>query len=257
MPAPAEAVVTLTPEMMMRAGIRTVPATAGTTTGRLHLPGVGAAERLQGGRRDRAFVSGRVTEVHAELGKRVALGDGTREPRQSGSWRTSQTTVIAARAELAAHDQRQTRAQRLFAIGAVSRQELDFLEAEGSKMGAAVESARARLILLGVPDERTRRPASIRDASATFDVLAPMAGVITKRGANPGLNVTNHAVVHRCRPRHRLGDRGPVRTRLRQGSRGKPGDDHHRVVPGAHAQRPGRLHRSPGAGRDGAPAKSG
>ena len=174
MPAPSEVVVTLTPEMMMRAGIRTVPATSGTATRRLHLPGVvqpnGYKEVVV-----TALVSGRVTEVHAELGKRVAPGD-VLASLYSPELADAQTAFVAARAELAAHDQRQARSQRLFAIGAVSRQELDFLEAEGSKMGAAVESARARLILLGVPDERTRRPASIRDASATFDVLAPMAG---------------------------------------------------------------------------------
>jgi cobalt-zinc-cadmium efflux system membrane fusion protein len=187
MSAPAEAGVTLTPEMMARAGIRTVPAMAGTANGRMHLPGVvqpnGYKEVVV-----TPLVSGRVTQVNAELGKRVAPGD-VLASLYSQELADAQTSFVAARAELAAHDQRQTRAQRLYAIGAVSRQELDFLEAEGSKMGAAVESARARLILFGVPDERTRRLASLRDVSATFDVPAPMAGVITKRGANPGLNV--------------------------------------------------------------------
>ena len=80
-------------------------------------------------------------------------------------------------------------AQRLYAIGAASRQELEKLEAEKSEMDARVETARSRLVLLGIPEERTQRIASPADVVTTFDVKAPITGVITKRNANPGLNI--------------------------------------------------------------------
>jgi RND family efflux transporter MFP subunit len=56
-------------------------------------------------------------------------------------------------------------------------------------MDQEVETARARLVLLGIPEERTQRLASPLDVVTTFEVRAPIAGVITKRNANPGLNV--------------------------------------------------------------------
>ena len=71
----------------------------------------------------------------------------------------------------------------------MSRQEPDFLEAAGLKMIKRRGRTRARSSSPAFTMRTARRPASIRDASATFDVLAPMAGVITKRGANPGLNI--------------------------------------------------------------------
>jgi membrane fusion protein, heavy metal efflux system len=101
----------------------------------------------------------------------------------------AQTTFIAARAEHAAHDQRQARSQRLFAIGAVSRQELEMLEAEKARLDREVETARVRLVLLGIPEDRTQRLANPADVVTTFDVKAPISGVITARTANSGLNV--------------------------------------------------------------------
>jgi len=101
----------------------------------------------------------------------------------------AQTAFIVARADQVAHGQRQTRTQRLTAIGAVSRQELEALEAERAMHDGAVETARARLILLGIPEERTQRLAGPQDVVTTIDVRAPLAGVITLRTANPGLNI--------------------------------------------------------------------
>ena len=63
------------------------------------------------------------------------------------------------------------------------------LEAERAMHDAAVEKARARLLLLGIPEERTQRLAGPQDVVTTIDVRAPLAGVITQRTANPGLNI--------------------------------------------------------------------
>ena len=180
-------VVVLTPEMVTRAGITTVAAVRGTATTRLHVPGAvqpNAYKEVA----VTALISGRITQVRAELGQRVMMGEALAtvySPELAGA----QTEFIAARAEHAAHDQRQARTQRLYAIGAASRQEIEMLEAEKARMDQEVETARARLVLLGVPEERTQRLASPLDVVTTLDVRAPIAGVITKRGANPGLLV--------------------------------------------------------------------
>src|SRR5262249_61875691 len=90
----------------------------------------------------------------------------------------AQTTFIAAREALAAHDLALARTQRLFAIGAASRQELEKLDAEKADMTRAVETARARLALLGIPEDKAQRIASPADVITTFAVKAPIAGVI-------------------------------------------------------------------------------
>ena len=190
-PSPASAdgdvVVTLTPEMAARAGIKTIQATAGTATAQLRIPGVvqpNAYKEVV----VTSLVSGRVTQVSGELGARVMA----QEPLAtiySPEMADAQTAFIAARAEQAAHLQRQTRTQRLTAIGAATREELEMHEAERAKVDAAVELARARLTLLGIPEERTQRLAGPQDVVTTTAVRAPLAGVITRRAVNAGLNI--------------------------------------------------------------------
>ena len=184
---PAGAIVTLTTDMASRAGIRTVRATPGTATSALRVPGVVQPNAYRQGIVT-SLVSGRVTQVDAELGDRV-------QPQQalatiySPELADAQTAFIAARAEQTAHQQRQARTQRLTAIGAATREELEEHEAERAKIDAEVETARARLVLLGIPEERTQRLAGPQDVITTTAVRAPFAGVVTERAANVGLNI--------------------------------------------------------------------
>jgi len=179
--------VTLTPEMAARAGIRTVSASAGTAALSLRLPGVVEPNAY----REVAvtsLVSGRVTQVNAELGARVMAQDPL-ATIYSPELAEAQTAFIAARAEQVTHQQRQTRTQRLAAIGAATREELEMHEAERAQIDAEVEIARARLALLGIPEERTERLAGPQDVVTTIAVRAPLAGTVTKRSANVGLNI--------------------------------------------------------------------
>ena len=182
-----DSVIALTPEMVSRAGIKTVAAVKGTATTGLHVPGVVQPNAYKDVAVT-ALVSGRVTQVRGELGQHVMPGD-VLATVYSPELADAQTSFMSARAALAAHALALTRAQRLYAIGAASRQELEKLDAEKSEMDHMVETARARLALLGIPEERTQRLAAPADVVTTFDVKAPIAGVITKRSANPGLNV--------------------------------------------------------------------
>jgi membrane fusion protein, heavy metal efflux system len=182
-----EVIVTLSPEMVSRAGIKTVRATAGVTTTELRIPGVvepNAYKEVV----VTSLVSGRVTQVNADLGTQVTV----QQPLAtvySPELADAQTAFIAARAEQLAHQQLQTRTQRLTAIGAATRQELEEHEAERAKIDAAVEIARARLTLLGIPEDRTQRLAGPQDVVTTTAIRAPFPGVITRRSANVGLNI--------------------------------------------------------------------
>jgi membrane fusion protein, heavy metal efflux system len=180
-------VVILTPELVARAGIKTAHAETGTATTSLRLPGVVHANAYKEVAVT-SLVPGRVMQVRAELGQRVNTGDAL-ATIYSPELADAQTAFIVARADQVAHAQRQTRTQRLTAIGAASREELEMLEAERAMHDAAVEKARARLVLLGIPEERTQRLAGPQDVVTTTDVRAPLAGVITRRTANPGLNI--------------------------------------------------------------------
>lgn len=191
-PAPAggeggDIIVTLTPDMIARAGITTVAATAGTAATTLRLPGVVQPNAY----REVAvtsLVSGRVTQVSAELGARVMA----QEPLAtiySPELAEAQTAFIAARAEQVTHQQRQTRTQRLTAIGAATREELETHESDRARIDAEVEIARARLALLGIPEDRTQRLTGPQDVITTMAVRSPLAGVVTKRAANVGQNI--------------------------------------------------------------------
>jgi len=185
--SPADIVVTLTPDMAARAGIKTVETAAGTTTTELRLPGIVQPHAYRQVAVT-SLVSGRVTQVHVELGARVAA----QQPLAtiySPELADAQTAFIAAQADQTAHEQRVTRTQRLTAIGAATREELEMHEAERARVNAAVEIARARLVLLGIPEERTQRLTGPQDVVTTIDVRAPFAGVVTQRSANIGLNI--------------------------------------------------------------------
>ena len=180
-------IVTLTPEMLERAGIKTVAASAGSAATTLRLPGVVQPNAY----REVAvtsLVSGRVTQVSAELGARV-MAQQPLATIYSPELAEAQTAFIAARAEQVAHQQRQTRTQRLTAIGAATREELEAHEADRARIDAEVEIARARLSLLGIPEDRTQRVTGPQDVVTTLAVRAPLAGVVTKRAANVGQNI--------------------------------------------------------------------
>jgi membrane fusion protein, heavy metal efflux system len=183
----ADRTVTLSPDMVARAGIRTVAATSGATTLELRMPGVVQPHAYKEVVVT-SLVSGRVTQVNADLGAQVAA----QQPLAtiySPELADAQTAFIAARAEQVAHQQLQTRTQRLTAIGAATRQELEEHEAERAKVDAAVEIARARLALLGIPEERTQRLAGPQDVVTTTAIPAPLPGVVTRRAVNVGQNI--------------------------------------------------------------------
>lgn len=186
-PSDGQTIVTLSDELLERADLDIVPATSGSASASLRLPGV----VMPNAYRDVAvtpLVPGRVTRVLAELGQRVRQGQTLAEV-YSPELAEAQTRYAAARAALDAHARELQRTQKLAAIGAASTQELERVHADHTAQEAAVKTAEARLRLLGVPAAVVRALAAGEAVAASASVPAPIAGTVTARMANVGLNV--------------------------------------------------------------------
>jgi membrane fusion protein, heavy metal efflux system len=178
--------VTLTKEGVERAGIKLTAVSTGDAANAMRIPGVvepNAYRHVV----VTPIVAGRITRVLVGLGQHVGRGQ-TMAQIFSPELAEAQTKFISARAELAAHEQKLRRTEKLVEIGAASLQDLERIHAEHTAQTAEVQSARARLELLGVP------PAALDSAvtgklDASINVSAPISGVVTERLANVGLNV--------------------------------------------------------------------
>lgn len=179
--------VPLTKEGVERAGIVVVPVATGAAGEGLRVPGV---VRPNAYRQVvvTPLVSGRVTRVGAELGEVVQRGQMVAQVF-SPELAEAQTRYMAARAELGAHEHELARTETLNEIGAASRQELERLHAEHTAKRADLESAASRLRLLGLSAAAIEDLAPGKGQGATVEVPAPIAGVVTERTANVGLNV--------------------------------------------------------------------
>jgi len=180
-------VVTLSQEAVKRAGLVVAPVESASGTGSLRLPGIvqpNAYRQVT----ITPLVSGRVTRVLAELGQQVRQGQ-TLAQIFSPELAEAQTRYIAARATLEAHDKELARTQKLVEIGAASRQELERIHAEHAAQKTEVDSLRSRLQLLGVAAASLDALAAGKEGEAVTNVPAPIAGVVTERLANTGLNV--------------------------------------------------------------------
>jgi cobalt-zinc-cadmium efflux system membrane fusion protein len=179
--------VPLTAEAIERAGIVVAPVTAASRTGEFRLPATVEPNAYRHVTVT-SLVGGRVTGVSAQLGDRVRGGQALAQV-YSPELAEAQTTYVSARARLDAHDRELQRTQKLVEIGAASRQELERIYAEHAAQTAAVQSARSRLGLLGLPASAIETITSTPKVSATISVPAPIDGVVTERLANVGLNI--------------------------------------------------------------------
>ena len=179
--------VTLTEEGVQRAGLVLVRVAASVVGEGLRAPGVvqpNAYRQVV----VTPVVAGRVTRVLAELGQAVQEGEMVAQVFSS-ELAEAQARYVSARAALGAHDQELARTEQLVDIGAASREELERIHAEHTARRADLESADARLRLLGLSGAAVEVLAPGRSEGATVDVPAPIAGVVTARTANVGLNV--------------------------------------------------------------------
>ena len=178
--------VSIAPDVLNRAGVRVGEVSTRAAASTLTLPGTVEPDAYRQVTVT-PLAAGRVTRVGAQLGDRVRRGQTLAEVF-SPELAEAHTRYVAARAELEAHDRELRRTQRLVEIGAASRAELERTHAEHTAQTAGVESARSRLELLGAEPAVLDGP-SPAPSRATLRVPAPIAGVVTDRRANVGLNV--------------------------------------------------------------------
>jgi RND family efflux transporter MFP subunit len=182
-----DVVVPLSQEAVQRAGLVVSPVTSGALNTTVRLPGVvepNAYTQVV----VTPLVTGRITRVSVALGDRVRRGQ-TMAHIYSPELADAQTLYISARAMLDAHERELQRTHKLADIGAASRQELERIHAEHESQTAAVETARSRLELLGMPTSAIQALASGNSVNAVINVPAPSDGIVTERAGNAGLNV--------------------------------------------------------------------
>ena len=176
--------VSLTPEAVERAGIKTAAARQAAASATVTVPGTIMSNAYRDTKVN-ALVGGVVRQVIVELGTVVTRG----QPLTvifSAELAEAQMKYLSMQAMLNADHQKLERTQKLATLGAASRQELEEITAIHTGHETEVAGARQRLMLLGLgPDDVSR----LTDAShvvSEVTVRAPAAGVVIARGVNPG-----------------------------------------------------------------------
>src|SRR5207249_8534386 len=132
-----------------------------------------------------ALVGGIARQVTVELGAQVERG----EPLAaifSSDLADAQMKYLSMRAMLEADHQKLVRTEKLAALGAASRQEVEEVTATHASRATEVAAARQRLLLFGLSPDQV---AQLRDAShvvSEVTVQAPGDGVVIARAVNPG-----------------------------------------------------------------------
>jgi len=176
--------VTLTPEAVERAGIKTTAARSATASASLTVPGTVMSNAYRDTKVN-ALVGGVVRRVAVELGASVTRG----QPLTvifSAELADAQTKYVAAQAMLSADHQKLERTQKLVTLGASSRQELEEITAVHAGHETEVAAARQRLLLLGLGPDDVSRLTEASHVISEVTVRAPADGVVIARNVNPG-----------------------------------------------------------------------
>lgn len=182
--SPGNVSITLTPQVVERAGIVVAAVAGATESSTIEVPGIvepNAYRKVV----VTPVVAGKVTAIGAELGQSVRQGQMLASV-YSPELAEARARVRANRAALDAHDRELQRTEKLVAIGAASREELERVHAEHAAQRAELDAVRARLQLL------TGSAASDNDSevgASSVTVRAPLDGTVIERTANVGGNV--------------------------------------------------------------------
>ena len=176
--------VSLTPEAVERAGIKTTIVGMQTRASGITVPGTVTTNAYRDTKVN-SLVGGVVREVSVDLGASVTRG----QPLAvvfSAELAEAQMKYRSVQAMFEADHQKLVRTEKLVALGAASRQELEEVTAAHAGHSTEVASARQRLLLLGLSAEQV---AGLTDASHVVSdvvVRAPGDGVVIARSVNPG-----------------------------------------------------------------------
>src|SRR5437867_1590715 len=176
--------VTLTADAVARAGIKTAVVLSERAAQSLTVPGTVMPNAYRETRFN-ALVGGVVTRVSAELGSPVRRG----EPLAvifSNELAEAQMKYLSMRAMFEADRQKHERMEKLVALGAASRQELEEVTAVHAAHETEVAAARQRLLLLGLSPEQVMQQTDASHINLEVVVRSPADGVVIARSVNPG-----------------------------------------------------------------------
>lgn len=185
--------VSIAPELVAKGGIETAAAVRGQSSGGLRVP---ATVQPNAYRQVTVFATsaGRVTNLPVELGQKVRAGDVVGRVH-SPEVAETERLYVTKQAELAANGKQVVRLERLVTIGAASQQELDAARAQQTSLAADLESARAKLVLLGRTPAQVVALADATAIAADVTYTAPIDGTVTTRTANPGQTIESGASI--------------------------------------------------------------
>ncbi|MDQ3473145.1 MAG: efflux RND transporter periplasmic adaptor subunit [Acidobacteriota bacterium] len=184
-----EQTITIAPEMVERAGIKTEQVGEQLVTD----GGVTGGQSASGVVRENAYrttpvvslVGGIVRTVNVELGQNVSRGQ-TVAVVFSNELAMAQSRYLNAIAELDEHHKHHRRTMRLVEIGAASREEMEQATTKLRTAESEVAFERQKLLLLGLTTQRINQLRSSSQVSSEVSVPAPLAGSVITRTANPG-----------------------------------------------------------------------
>ena len=181
-----ESTLTITPEQVQRAGIKTEPvgeristeATGQQTTGVVQPNSYRETPVM-------SLVGGIVRSVGPELGQSVRKGQ-TVAVVSSNDLADAQTNYLAAFAQLDEHHKHHARTEKLVEIGAASREEFEMATSKLKAAESEVANLRQRLLLLGLSSQRVSALRSSSQVSSEVSLPAPASGTVTSRTVNSG-----------------------------------------------------------------------
>ncbi|MDQ2977494.1 MAG: efflux RND transporter periplasmic adaptor subunit [Acidobacteriota bacterium] len=181
-----ESTLTLAPEQAQRAGIKieTVGERASGETSGQQTTGVVQANAYRE-TPVMSLVGGIVRNVGPELGQSVRKGQ-TVAVVSSNDLADSQSKYLAAVAELEEHHKHHARTEKLVAIGAASREELELATSKLKAAESELANLRQRLLLLGLSSQRVSALRSTSQVSSEVSLPAPASGTVTSRSVNSG-----------------------------------------------------------------------
>ena len=127
-----------------------------------------------------ASVTGRVTQIQAQLGDVVNKGDVLAQINSS-ELSSSQLAYLRARSEMELHRRNVERAKTLFAADVISAAELQRRESEYEIAAAETRAAQDQLRVLGVNPKSIERLANTGAIDSVSSVMATIKGVVVEK----------------------------------------------------------------------------
>jgi cobalt-zinc-cadmium efflux system membrane fusion protein len=134
-------------------------------------------------------VSGRITEILANPGQRVAVGDVLLKIK-SPDFGQAQADACKAIADLNAAERALKRTRELLEHGAAAQKDTDAAETDHARALSEKERALATLALYGGDGDATRRAG----VDGVFLLKSPVAGVVVEKSVSPGQEVRSDQV---------------------------------------------------------------